>query len=90
MPIFRPKSGSIWKWNRLLHFLFAATITACGGHLWGYSGAVWCGFGSIVIGFLWELSNRFIGRGWHPYADSLDFWAFVLGAFMAGVSWTIL
>ena len=59
--------------------LVAATITAYGGHLWGYEGSAWACFGVIVLGFGWEISNKFM-KGWHPFADALDFLAFAIGA----------
>ena len=90
MPIFKPKNKPILRWGRVLHFLLAATITAYGGHLWGYSGSAWTGVAAIIGGLGWELSNRFVGKGWHPYADALDFWAFVAGALMAGVGWNLI
>ncbi len=90
MPIFKPKNKPILRWSRILHFLLAATLTAYGGHLWNYSGSVWTGAGTIAGGLAWELSNRFVGKGWHPYADALDFWAFVAGALMAGVGWNLI
>lgn len=74
----------------MLHFFLAATITAYGGHLWGDGGSVFAGLGSILTGFFWELYNKFSGKGPHPYADALDFWAFVLGATIAGLGWLIL
>jgi len=90
MPIFKPKKGPVFKWSRLLHFMLAALITAYGGHLWGYEGSVFAGIGSILMGFSWELYNKFKGRGSHPYGDALDFWSFVLGAVTAGIGWLIL
>lgn len=90
MKIFKPKAGPVWRWSRFVHLLLAATVTAYGGHLWGYQGAVWMGVGMIVIGLGWEITNKLSGVGPHPYADALDFWAFVLGAALSGVGWTIL
>jgi len=89
MPIFKPKQKPFWQWSRVVHFLLALTATAYGGHLYGYSGSVWTGIAVIGTGLAWELSNRFLGKGYHPFADALDFWAFVAGALFGGVGWLV-
>lgn len=84
MTIFKPKSGPVIQWSRLVHLLLAATITGYGGHLGGYQGAVMAGFGAIALGFGWEVANRWMG-GVHPFGDAWDFWAFVIGATLTGI-----
>lgn len=79
MPIFKPKSGPVLSLSRIVHCLLAATITAYGGHLWGYNGSALAAGGIIIAGFGWEVSNRYM-RGFHPFGDVIDFWAFVVGA----------
>lgn len=59
-------------------------LTAGGGHFFGYEGAVIGGFGVIVAGFLWEVSNRWL-PGYHPYGDAIDFYSFVVGALVANI-----
>lgn len=88
--IFKPKGRPILRWSRVCHFLLAATVTAYGGHLWGYEGSALSGGGMILVGFGWELWNRFSGKGPHPYADYLDFLAFVAGAVVSGLGFNIL
>ncbi len=91
MPIFAPKGKPLLRWGRLVHLLLAATATACGAHLWSDTGAACVGFGSIVLGFAWELGNRFlhVPKWEHAFADGLDFWAFVLGAAISGIGWVL-
>jgi len=76
-----------------VHFLIATTITGYGGYLGGYQGSIWTGLAVIAGGFLWELSNKvlpkFTGSTSHPFADAVDFWAFVSGAVVAGVGWIV-
>ena len=76
-----------------MHFLIAMTVTGYGGHLGGYKGSIWTGIAAIVGGFLWELSNKYIPKltrsKLHPFADAVDFWAFALGAVVAGIGWNI-
>lgn len=88
MPIFHPKGKPILRWSRLLHFLEAALAVSIGGAIWGYEGIAWVSFAVIVLGFLWELSNRWT-KGFHRFADYLDFSAFVLGAILTGVLWIV-
>jgi len=90
MPIFKPKEKPVLRWSRLVHLLLAATVTAYGGHLWGYQGSIWAGIASILGGLCWEISNRVTGKGKHPFADALDFWAFVIGATLASVGWILV
>jgi len=77
-----------------VHFLIAMTVTGYGGHLGGYQGSIWVGIAVIGGGFLWELSNKYlpntISGKLHPFADAVDFWAFVLGAVVAGIGWNIV
>lgn len=88
MTIFKPKKGSIWQKSRVAHLLLAATLTWYGGHEWGYQGSILTGLGAILMGFGWEVSNRFT-KGVHPYGDALDFWAFVVGAALSGIYWVV-
>ena len=89
--IFNPKGKPLLRWGRLIHFLLAATATAYGGHLWKDDGAAFIGFGAIVLGFAWELGNRFlhVPKWRHAFADGLDFWAVVLGAAVSGITWAL-
>ncbi len=59
-----------------------------GGLIWGYEGIAWISFAVIVLGFGWELSNRWT-RGWHQFADYIDFVAFVAGAVGTGILWVL-
>ena len=93
MPIFKPKKGRLLRWSRIVHFLIAMTATGYGGHLGGYQGSIWTGLAVIAGGLLWELSNKWFPKltisKVHPYADAVDFWAFVSGAVVAGMGWII-
>lgn len=77
----------------MVHFLIAMTVTGCGGHLGGYKGSIWMGLSVLGGGFLWEMSNKFFpkitGSKLHPYADAVDFWAFVIGTAVGGVGWNV-
>lgn len=84
MPIFKPKVGPVFSRSRLWHFALASALTAGGGHFWGYEGAVFGGAGIIVIGFAWEVLNRWL-PGYHPYGDAIDFYSFVVGALIANI-----
>lgn len=59
-------------------------LTAGGGHFFGYEGAAFAGGGIIVLGFSWEILNRYL-PGYHPYGDIVDFYSFVVGALIANV-----
>lgn len=67
------------SWSRFVHLSLSSTVTAYAAHLKGYEGAVIVCFSMIVVGFGWEVSNRYV-PGWHPYGDALDFVSFVIGA----------
>jgi len=89
MPIFKAKQGPILSRGRLLHFLESAVLVAIGGAIWHYEGVAWVTLAVIVLGFGWELSNRWT-KGWHQFADYLDFVAFVIGAVASGLGWIFL
>lgn len=87
--IFKPKGKPIFRWSRVCHFLLAATVTAYGGHLWGGGGSVGAGVASVLGGLGWEVSNKYTG-GPHPFADAVDFYAFVAGAVVSGLGFNLL
>jgi hypothetical protein len=89
MKIFQPKKGPILRLGRFAHLLWGMLAPVLGALNWGYGGSIVGGIGIIVIGFLWEISNRFTG-GWHPFGDALDFWSFVIGATLSGVGCALL
>jgi hypothetical protein len=88
--IFKPKRGSILQFSRIIHFLEAALATSLAGHLWNYQGAAIGGFSVIVMGFLWEVGNKYFIPGNHRFGDAIDFWAFVSGALTAGMVYIVL
>lgn len=87
--IFKRKPGPLLRWSRLLHASVAFGVTVAGSHFWGDTGCAFSGAGAIVGGFGWEIANRFTG-GWHPFGDVVDFFAFVIGALVAGLLWIVL
>jgi len=51
LAIFKPKKGPALQWSRVYHMLIAATVTAAGGHFFGYQGAAIACASAIGFGF---------------------------------------
>lgn len=67
----------------------AFAVTAGTGHFAGYEASVYSGIGMIVVGFGWEVANRWM-PGYHPFGDAIDFYAFSLGATIAGIATVLM
>ena len=86
--IWKRKPGPVWRWSRLMHFVFAFGMTGYGGHLFGDAGCAYGASLAVLGGLAWEIANRWI-PGEHRWADLWDFVAFLLGAASAAVGWAV-
>ena len=89
-PVFKLKKGPILRWSRGLHAAEAAAATQVGGMLWGDVGAAKTAAVVLGAGMAWELSNKYIVKGPHQYADMWDWLAFVAGTLATGAIRSIL
>lgn len=88
-PLWLRKPGPVFRWSRLMHFVFAFGLTGYGGHLFGDAG---CAYGAVLAtlgGLAWEIANRWI-PGDHRFADLWDLTAVLLGASLGAAGWTTL
>lgn len=82
MTIFKPKEGPVFTTARMLHFAEAFGVTTAGGVVGGYQGMVVLAATSIIGGFLWEVSNKWL-PGPHKFGDAIDFLAFIVGSLLS-------
>lgn len=89
MPIFKPKDKPILRGSRFLHFAETLFAVLLAGHLFGYTGMVWVGGACPLLGFLWEVCNKWM-PGDHRFGDAWDYWFFVAGALVGGVAYLLV
>jgi len=89
MQIFKPKPGDILTTSRFLHLFEAAFFTAI-SFMAGYEIGAFALFIIIAIGFVWELSNKFVVPGQHRFGDAWDLMFFIYGVVIGGTASLII
>lgn len=97
---WKPKAGPVFTRGRLSHLLFGGALTGLAALLGGLLpfGTV---YGGTAVGLtathfgapVWEWLTRVLAPHleWaHPWGDILDFFAFILGAWLVGLPIALL
>ena len=86
MTIWRPKSGRVCTWRRLLHLLVGLVVPWVAFRIGGYGALGFACWGMVIVAGAWEAFTPTLAvpfRWPHPWGDVID-----LAAFSSGVSVT--